>query len=369
MSWQTYVDEHLMCDVGDGQGHHLTSAAIIGHDGSVWAQSANFPQFKPQEMTDIMKDFDEPGHLAPTGLFLAGLKYMVIQGEPGAVIRGKRYDYGGAGGITIKKTGQSMVFGLYEEPVLKKLEPWRDLKDKVVLVTGASSGIGKEICLDLGKAGCKIIAAARRVDRLKSLCSDINSFCSTGTQAASLKLDVASDAATIRKAVKGAWGIFGKIDVLINNAGIRGNVKSSLDLSEDEWDKVFRTNLTGPWLVSKYVCILMRDAKQVAYACSKGGVDIMTRMMAIELGVYKIRVNSIAPGLFKSEITQGLMQKEWLKKVNERTVPLKMQQSVDPGLTSLVRYLIHDSSQYVSGNTYIVDSGASLPGLPIFSSL
>ncbi|KAH0916990.1 hypothetical protein HID58_024650, partial [Brassica napus] len=113
MSWQTYVDEHLMCDVGDGQGHHLTSAAIIGLDGSVWAQSANFPQFKPQEMTDIMKDFDEPGHLAPTGLFLAGLKYMVIQGEPNAVIRGKK----GAGGITIKKTGQSMVFGLYEEPV------------------------------------------------------------------------------------------------------------------------------------------------------------------------------------------------------------------------------------------------------------
>ncbi|CAH2051202.1 unnamed protein product [Thlaspi arvense] len=113
MSWQTYVDEHLMCDVGDGQGHHLTAAAIIGHDGSVWAQSANFPQFKPQEITGIMKDFDEPGHLAPTGLFLAGLKYMVIQGEPGAVIRGKK----GAGGITIKKTGQSMVFGLYEEPV------------------------------------------------------------------------------------------------------------------------------------------------------------------------------------------------------------------------------------------------------------
>ncbi|KAF3593627.1 hypothetical protein DY000_02020279 [Brassica cretica] len=121
MSWQTYVDEHLMCDVGDGQGHHLTSAAIIGLDGSVWAQSANFPQLMiyplqtVQASRDdiIMKDFDEPGHLAPTGLFLAGLKYMVIQGEPNAVIRGKK----GAGGITIKKTGQSMVFGLYEEPV------------------------------------------------------------------------------------------------------------------------------------------------------------------------------------------------------------------------------------------------------------
>ncbi|KAG2410954.1 Profilin-3 protein [Vigna angularis] len=89
MSWQTYVDEHLMCDI-DGTGHHLIAAAIIGHDGSVWAQSTSFPQIKSQEVSDIMKDFDEPGHLAPTGLHLAGTKYMVIQGEPGAVIRGKK---------------------------------------------------------------------------------------------------------------------------------------------------------------------------------------------------------------------------------------------------------------------------------------
>ncbi|ESQ44926.1 hypothetical protein EUTSA_v10010610mg [Eutrema salsugineum] len=277
------------------------------------------------------------------------------------------------------------------QTVLKQLEPWCELKDKVVLVTGASSGIGREICLDLGKAGCKVIAAARRVDRLKSLCSEINSFSSTGIQlAAPLELDVSSDAATIQKAVKEAWQVFGKIDALINNAGFRGNVKSSLELSEEEWNKVFRTNLTGPWLVSKYVCLLMKDANiggsvinissisglhrgkkpgGVAYACSKGGVDTMTRMMAIELGVYKIRVNSIAPGLFRSEITQGLLEKEWLKKVTDRTVPLTVEQTVDPGLSSLVRYLIHDSSQYVSGNTYIVDSGATLPGVPIFSSL
>ncbi|CAN1836839.1 unnamed protein product [Linum perenne] len=110
MSWQTYVDEHLMCDI---EGNHLASAAIIGHDGSVWAQSANFPQCKPDEIAAMMKDFDEPGTLAPTGLHLAGTKYMVIQGEAGAVIRGKK----GAGGVTVKKTGQALVFGLYEEPV------------------------------------------------------------------------------------------------------------------------------------------------------------------------------------------------------------------------------------------------------------
>ncbi|CAA6671637.1 unnamed protein product [Spirodela intermedia] len=111
MSWQTYVDDHLMCDVGEG--HALTAAAILGHDGSVWAQSESFPQLKPEEISGIIADFDEPGHLAPTGLFLGGIKYMVIQGEPGAVIRGKK----GSGGVTIKKTGMALVFGIYDEPV------------------------------------------------------------------------------------------------------------------------------------------------------------------------------------------------------------------------------------------------------------
>ncbi|XP_022949146.1 profilin-like isoform X2 [Cucurbita pepo subsp. pepo] len=87
MSWQSYIDDQLMYDV---DGHHLQAAAIIGNDGAVWAQSPAFPKFKPEEMSAIMKDFDEPGSLAPTGLHLAGSKYMVIQGESGAVIRGKK---------------------------------------------------------------------------------------------------------------------------------------------------------------------------------------------------------------------------------------------------------------------------------------
>ncbi|AQL02053.1 Profilin homolog5 [Zea mays] len=83
MSWQAYVDDHLLCDI---EGQHLSAAAIVGHDGSVWAQSENFPE---------------------------GTKYMVIQGEPGVVIRGKK----GTGGITIKKTGMSLIIGIYDEPM------------------------------------------------------------------------------------------------------------------------------------------------------------------------------------------------------------------------------------------------------------
>ncbi|KAL1552376.1 Profilin-3 [Salvia divinorum] len=110
MSWQNYVDDHLMCDI---DGAHLTSAAIIGHDGVVWAKSDFFPQFKVEEIAAIMEDFEEPGKLAPTGLHLGGIKYMVIQGEPGDVIRGKK----GAGGITVKKTNLALLVGIYDEPM------------------------------------------------------------------------------------------------------------------------------------------------------------------------------------------------------------------------------------------------------------
>ncbi|KAL3818995.1 hypothetical protein ACJIZ3_004900 [Penstemon smallii] len=110
MSWQSYVDDHMMCDI---EGNYLTSAAIIGLDGIVWAQSANFPQFEPEEIEAIKDDFEEPGKLAPTGLYLGGIKYMVIQGEPGVVIRGKK----GSGGITVKKTSMGLVIGIYNEPM------------------------------------------------------------------------------------------------------------------------------------------------------------------------------------------------------------------------------------------------------------
>ncbi|EXC34967.1 3-oxoacyl-[acyl-carrier-protein] reductase FabG [Morus notabilis] len=279
----------------------------------------------------------------------------------------------------------------------QQLEPWHDLSGRVVMVTGASSGLGHEFCLDLAKVGCHVIAAARRVDRLKSLCDQINnvvlptqSSSSTDLRAVAVELDVCADGPTIEKSVQKAWEAFGRIDALINNAGFRGNVKSPLDLSEDEWDTVFNTNLKGTWLVSKYVCRLMRDAGRggsvinissisglnrgqlpggLAYSASKAGVNTLSKVMALELGPYKIRVNSISPGLFKSEITEGLIKKDWLSIVGERIVPLRTFGTSDPALTSLVRYLIHDSSEYVSGNVYVVDAGSILPAVPIFSSL
>lgn len=116
--------------------------------------------------------------------------------------------------------------------VRRQLEPWGELAGKVVMVTGASSGIGREICVDLSKAGCRIIAAARRIDRLNSLCDEINGISSNSSnestissqeiQAVAIELDVSANDAAIEAAVQKAWNAFGRIDVLVNNAGIRG---------------------------------------------------------------------------------------------------------------------------------------------------
>ncbi|XP_027332653.1 uncharacterized protein LOC113847631 [Abrus precatorius] len=278
--------------------------------------------------------------------------------------------------------------------VSEQLEPWHKLNDKVVLVTGASSGIGRDFCIDLARAGCYVVAAARRLDRLKSLCHQINhlmpSSAAGNRRAVAVELDVAADGSTIEKAVQKAWDAFGRIDALINNAGVRGSVKSPLKLSEEEWDHVFKTNLTGCWLVSKYVCKCMLDAHikasivnissvaglnrgqlpgAAAYASSKAGVNMLTKVMALELGAHGIRVNSISPGIFKSEITEKLLQKDWLNDVVKKIMPMRRLGTSDPALTSLARYLIHDSSEYVTGNNFIVDYGATLAGVPIYSSL
>ncbi|KAJ1436047.1 Short-chain dehydrogenase/reductase SDR [Sesbania bispinosa] len=147
----------------------------------------------------------------------------------------------------------------------RHLEPWHNLAGKVVLVTGASSGIGQDFCLDLARAGCRIVAAARRLHRLQSLCDEINQMSlppEVGLRAVAVELDISADGPSIDKSVQKAWEAFGHIDTLINNAGFRGSTKSSLELSEEEWNKVLRTNLTGTWLVSKSVCKRIGDAQR-----------------------------------------------------------------------------------------------------------
>ncbi|EIE23052.1 Profilin/allergen [Coccomyxa subellipsoidea C-169] len=110
MSWQEYVDDHLMCELPNGGT--LKSAAIVGLDGGVWAQSADFPALGDDEVAKIVKGFTDPSVLATGGLYLGGVKYLSISPDP-AVIRGKK----GQDGVTVKKTVSALVIGIYGEGV------------------------------------------------------------------------------------------------------------------------------------------------------------------------------------------------------------------------------------------------------------
>lgn len=279
----------------------------------------------------------------------------------------------------------------------------KGLEGKVVMVTGASSGLGREFALSFARRGCNIVATARRTHLLISLCEEIDKLNTSSpaslegqsnrrppVKAMAVELDISQSDAAVDAAVGVACQCFGRIDVLINNAGFRGNVNSSLDLKEDEWNKVITTNLRGTWLVSKAVGKRMREAKRggsiinissigglsrgevpggIAYSASKAGINAMTKIMALELGMYNIRVNAVAPGLFRSEITAGLMEKDWLNTVARKIVPLQTWGEIEPTLTSTLHLLASDTSAYTTGNIVIIDGGQSLPGVPLYSSL
>ncbi|KAI5058082.1 hypothetical protein GOP47_0026252 [Adiantum capillus-veneris] len=111
MSWQDFVDGQLMVELAPGK--HLSAAAIMGQDGNIWAQSHAFPAVTSDEIESIAKGFNDSDELAQHGVILGGTKYMLIQGEPGQVIRGKK----GKGGVTIKKTSAALVIGIYDEGI------------------------------------------------------------------------------------------------------------------------------------------------------------------------------------------------------------------------------------------------------------
>ncbi|KAJ9694352.1 hypothetical protein PVL29_010044 [Vitis rotundifolia] len=224
--------------------------------------------------------------------------------------------------------------------VSNDLQPWHRLEGKVAMVTGASSGLGSDFSLDLAKAGSNIIAAARQTHRLNSLCHEINHFTcpnsppspNTTVRAVAVALDLTAYGPAINASVQKAWEAFGRIERM-RDGGVEGSI---ININRGEF------------------------LGSVAYASSKAGLITMTfkAVMAIELGMHNIRVNGIM-----------LMKKHWIKSVALRILPLKALGSSDPALTSLVRYSVHDTSKYVSSNIFIIDSGATLPGIPIFSSL
>ncbi len=236
---------------------------------------------------------------------------------------------------------------------------------KRVLVTGASRGIGQTLAIGFASAGADLVIAARKVASLEETADQIRAVGRNVECVACDQSDVS--------AVQETLGTIGNIDVLINNAGVE-EVCPSLDVSEDLWSKIVDTNLKGAFFVAQTVAKGMSEAGQGAiinlasltsfvgvptatpYGASKAGVLGMTRALAAEWGVKGIRVNAIAPGYFRTEMTDVFYENTaWVDRMTEQ-MPLRRLGALDD-LVGAAIFLAAPASRYVTGHCLVVDGG------------
>jgi NAD(P)-dependent dehydrogenase (short-subunit alcohol dehydrogenase family) len=246
-----------------------------------------------------------------------------------------------------------------------------DLTGKVALVTGTSRGLGQYFGRALARAGADLVITSRDPDRLKPFQEEIESL---GRRAVALPLDV-RDYESIQAMTQAAIAAFGKIDILVNNAGCNVR-KPALDVSWDDWNLILDTNLRGTFFVAQAVArhMIPRSYGRIInigsvtcvfgyaglgpYTASRGGVKQLTMSLADDWGPHGITVNCLAPGWFKTAQNAVMYEnKEWVDYLCDR-IPLKR-----PGqpqdLEGAVVFLASDASEYVTGQTLLIDGGIS----------
>jgi len=254
-----------------------------------------------------------------------------------------------------------------------------ELNNKVAIITGAAQGIGKAIAIELAKAGAKVIVNDINARKGKRLANQITR---TGQTAIFIRANV-SRGREVQKMVRSVAKRFGRIDILINNAGIspkrKGGERLQIkDIKEGEWEKVFDVNLKGVFNCSKAVMKIMMKQKAgkiiniasiaglvggslsfsgAHYAASKAGVLSLTKILAMELGPYGINVNAIAPGRIKTEMTK--MSPPQVEKIFKKKIPLGRFGEPEE-IAKAVTFLLSDSAAFIAGETLVVDGGVSM---------
>ncbi|HOW17811.1 MAG TPA: glucose 1-dehydrogenase [Phycisphaerae bacterium] len=246
-----------------------------------------------------------------------------------------------------------------------------DLSGKVAIVTGTSRGLGQYFGRALARAGADLVITSRKLDSLEPFRQEIESL---GRRAVPVELDV-RDHDSIRQAVAAAHDAYGKIDILVNNAGCNVR-KRALDVTWDDWNLVLDTNLRGTFFVAQEVARYMIPRKYgriinigsvtavfgyaglAPYGASRGGVKQLTMSLADDWGPHGITVNCLAPGWFRTEQNKVLYEnKAWVEYLVDR-IPLKRPGQPDD-LDGAVVFLASDASQYITGQTILVDGGIS----------
>jgi 3-oxoacyl-[acyl-carrier protein] reductase len=241
------------------------------------------------------------------------------------------------------------------------------MTNRTALVTGASRGIGRACALALSQAGVRVALAARTVDQIEELASEIRA---EGREAFPVALDLAS-AESIKEATARTAKEFGRIDILVNNAGItRDNL--ALRMKKDDWDAVLATNLTGAFLMIQQVLSgMMKDRwgriinissvvgemgnpGQANYVASKAGLIGLTKSIAQEMGSRNITVNAVAPGFVETAMTHGLSQE--LKDKMLANIPLK-RIGTPEDVAAAVVFLASEGAAYITGHVLDVNGG------------
>ena len=243
------------------------------------------------------------------------------------------------------------------------------MQNKVVLVTGASSGLGAHFAKVMANAGAKVIVTARREQKLKQLVEEISA---TGGEASALALDVTNSDA-VEGVIKNATRLYGPIDCLVNNAGV-ADPKRFVNVEEADWQFVLETNLTGAWRVAKAVATQMVNSNtkgsivniasilglrvgfgDSTYAISKAGVIQMTKAMCLELASKNIRVNALCPGYFETEMNTDYFNTEKGQAYLQTTTAKRLGQLDE--LTAPLMLLCSDEGSFINGIALPVDGG------------
>lgn len=252
-----------------------------------------------------------------------------------------------------------------------------DLTGKIAVITGASSGLGADAAVAFAEAGAAVAVMARRAEKLAGVKEKIEK---NGGRCLAVTCDV-TDEESVKSAVAAVLKEYGKIDILINNAGIavRGGVDS---MSAEDWDKSMNTNVKSIYLMSKYIVPGMKERKygkivniasvnaviadkldvfiRHSYNASKAAVLGLTKGMAASYAQYGITVNAVGPGLFESEMTSDTLfeSQDFLKSYNFQcpaSRPAKRNE-----LNGTLLFLSSDASSYVQAQLILVDGGITI---------
>jgi len=247
------------------------------------------------------------------------------------------------------------------------------LSGKVALITGGGTGIGRAIALAFAREGAGVAVAGRRLAKLREVISEVQK---QGGAGLAVECDV-TRAREVERAVKGTVERFGRLNVLVNNAGTL-HVSTVEGISEEEWDRVMTVNVKGPFLMSRAVLpefrkcgggaivnigsvlglVAMKD--RAAYCASKGGVTMLTKAMAVDHGHENIRVNCICPSIVETELVKGLFaasgQGDALRTGRIALIPLG-RFGQPPDVAEMAVFLASEESSWLTGAAIPLDGG------------